>query len=34
VFVALAPHKRGAFVHGLKLLVDKMARDAPEIDKK
>jgi hypothetical protein len=34
MFVALAPHERGAFLHGLRLFVDEMARDAPEKDKK
>jgi DNA-binding MarR family transcriptional regulator len=33
-FVALAPHERGAFLQGLRLFVDEMARDAPEKDKK
>jgi hypothetical protein len=30
----IAPHERGAFLRGLRLFVDEMARDAPEKDKK
>ena len=32
--VALATHERRAFLRGLKVFVDEMARDAPEKDKK